>query len=245
VPDPGFRYQDSPIGTRRLDGWFRGFRTEVPLWLSVLTPPGIDRIPTGPSEFARWVEPQLGEGAKVVDLGAGTGRDSFHFGEHGHDVLAMDYSRPGLGTMRRIREERSVETPELAERVLVDMIVLNEARMVMHLIGQLSRDPHHLYARGLIGSLDEEARHHLFRLASATLRGGRALFLEFSATRPGADLPMPEPVGLTRRFDVDWLSAELARYGGVIEYLEVAPGTDMYDLPDPAVARMKVVFPRG
>ncbi|MFI2706704.1 class I SAM-dependent methyltransferase, partial [Nocardioides sp. CER28] len=76
VPDPGFRYQDNPVGTRRLDGWFRGFRTEVPPWADVFRPPAIERVPSGPSSFAQWVEPQLGAGAPVVDLGAGTGRDA-------------------------------------------------------------------------------------------------------------------------------------------------------------------------
>jgi len=77
VPDPGFRYQDNPVGTRRLDAWFRGTRTEVPGWAKTYQAPAVSRIPTGPSSFAQWVEPQLGAGDKVVDLGAGTGRDAF------------------------------------------------------------------------------------------------------------------------------------------------------------------------
>jgi hypothetical protein len=245
VPDPGFRYQDSPIGTRRLDGWFRGFRTEAPLWLSAFQGPSLDRQPTTPSEFATWVEPQLGPDAKVIDLGAGAGRDSFYFAGQGHHVVATDYSRPALGVVRRRLAELSATTPELADRMRVDMLVLNEARMVLQLAASLARDPHHLYARGLIGSLDEEARHHLFRLASVGLRRGGALFLEFSTTREGEELPLPEPAGLTRRFDVGWLTMEIEQHGGVVEYLDIAPGTDMFDLPDPAVARMKVVFPRG
>lgn len=242
VPDPGFRYQDNPLGTRRLDGWFRGFRTEVPLWLPIFQSPGIDRVPEGPSSFATWVEPRLRPGAKVVDLGAGTGRDAFWLGARGHDVLALDYSRPALAHMRR-RKETSGD-----ERVTVEMVVLNEARMVMQLVASLSRDPADLYARGLIGSLDEEARRHLFRLAAAVLRrrdpSGPALWLEFSvAPDDGEELPLPEPVGLTRRFSPSWLVGEIEAQGGVVEFLEIGPGTDMFDQPDPAVARMKVVWP--
>jgi len=236
VPDPGFRYQDSPVGTRRLDHWFRGFRTEVPGWAGVFG--SADRVPDGGSAFARWVEPQLGTGAKVVDLGAGTGRDAFWFGSLGHDVLAADFS---LQALARI-QARCAESGE--ERVVPELFNLNELRRTMHLTARLARDPHHLYARGLIGSLDAAARDNLLRLAGAVLRGGRSLFLEFSATVPGADLPLPEPAGLTRRFDADWLRREIEQHGGVVEFLEIGPGTDMFDQPDPAVARMRAVWPR-
>ncbi|GAA1969104.1 hypothetical protein GCM10009798_32140 [Nocardioides panacihumi] len=237
VPDPGFRYQDDPRGTRRLDGWFRGFRTEVPAWSNVFKAPMLDRVPTGPSSFARWVEPQLGEGAKVVDVGAGTGRDAFWLAAQGHPVLATDFSLTALSHIRQLRDARD------EGRVSIEMLVLNETRRVMSLVAPLARDPHHLYARGLVGSLDEQARDNLLRLAGAVLRRGQSLFLEFSATVPGIDLPLPEPTGLTRRFDPDWLRKEIERHGGVVEFVEIGPGTDMFDQPDPAVARMRAVWP--
>jgi SAM-dependent methyltransferase len=237
VPDPGFRYRDSPVGTRRLDAWFRGFRTEVPAWSGVFKHPAIERVPTGPSSFARWVEPQLGAGAKLVDLGAGTGRDTFWFAAQGHPVLATDFSPSALAHLRGLREQ-SGET-----RVHVEMLILNELRRVLPLTASLSRDPHHLYARGLVGSLDEEARANLYRLARTVLRGGQSLFLELSAAVRGADLALPEPTGLTRRFDPDWLRDEIEAHGGVVEFVEIGPGTDMFDQPDPAVARMRAVWP--
>ena len=236
VPDPGFRYRDNPVGTRKLDGWFRGFRTEVPQWAPVFQKPVVDRVPREPSAFAQWVEPQLGEGGKIADLGGGTGRDAFWFASQGHPGLAVDYSLPAMTSMYQ-RKEAEGDT-------LVDLrlVSFNESRHVMWLIGRLSHDPHHLYARGLIGSLDEDARHNLFRMASVVLRGGQALFLEFSAPA-GPDVPLPEPAGLTRRFDPVWLQGEIESHGGVVELVEVGPGTDMFDQPDPAVARMRVRFP--
>jgi len=237
VPDPGFRYQDNPVGTRRLDAWFRGTRTEVPGWAKTYQAPAVSRIPTGPSSFAQWVEPQLGAGDKVVDLGAGTGRDAFWLAAQGHPVLATDFSLPAMSMMRRKRDEMG------ESRVRLEMIVLNELRRVMSFVGPLSRDPHHLYSRGLIGSLDRAARENLFRLASVVLRRGQSLFLEFSALVPGTDLPLPEPRPLTRRFDPEWLREEIEAFGGVVEFLEIAPGTDMFDQPDPAVARLRAVWP--
>ena len=231
VPDPGFRYRDNPVGTRRLDGWYRGFRTEVPLWAGVYQGAPVERVPTGPSPFARWVEPQLGAGAKVADLGAGTGRDVFWLRSQGHPALAVDYSLPALTHMHRVRDALGFAD------VPLEVVSLNETRHVSWLLGTLGRDPHHLYARGLVGSLDEDARHNLFRLAAAALRRGGKLFLEFSAPSPA---PLPEPSGLTRRFDPVWLQGEIESHGGIVEHLEVGPGEDMYGEPDPAVARMRV-----
>ncbi|UDY23009.1 class I SAM-dependent methyltransferase [Nocardioides sp. Kera G14] len=241
VPDPGFRYQDNPLGVRRLDGWFRGLRAEVPLWLSVFQPPALDRVPETPSSFAQWVSEQLAPDAALVDLGAGTGRDALWFGASGRKVLAMDYSRPGLQLMRRRRAAAGLTE----EQVAVEIIVLNDLRLMMSLLSSLAREPRDLYARGLIGSLDEDARHQLLRLASATLRGrGHALWLEFSAQVDGAgDVPLPEPRPLTRRFSPHWLTGEIESHGGTVEFLEIGPGTDMFDQPDPFVARMKVVWP--
>lgn len=237
VPDPGFRYQDNPIGTRRLDGWFRGFRTEAPAWSNIYRAPAIDKIPTGGSSFAAWVEPQLGEGSAVVDLGAGSGRDSFWLAAQGHRVIATEFSLPALTHLRATRDAMG------ESRVSLEMLLLNEQRRVLPMIVSLSRDPHHLYARGLIGSLDEAARDNLFRMAGAVLRNGHSLFLEFSATVPDTELPLPGPTGLTRRFDPEWLRREIESHGGVVEFLEIGPGTDMFDQPDPAVARMRVVWP--
>jgi SAM-dependent methyltransferase len=237
VPDPGFRYQDDPLGTRRLDGWFRGLRSEVPAWSAIFKGDAVDRVPAGPSSFARWVEPQLGEGAAVVDVGAGTGRDALWLGAQGHRVLATDFSLPSMTHIKTRRDALG------EDRVTAELFILNDTRRLMSLVVALSRDPHHLYARGLIGSLDSSARQNLFRLAGAVLRGGQSLFLEFSAAVPGADLPLPEPVGLTRRFDPEWLRREIEEHGGVVEFLEIGPGTDMFDQPDPAVARLRAVWP--
>jgi hypothetical protein len=237
VPDPGFVAVADPLTAARLDGWFRGFRQGMSGWTPLLrrtAEPG-SRVPTTGSEFAAGVHDRIGPGDAVLDLGAGNARDSIWFAQQGHRVRSSDYSRRSAVEARVLMRRTGVK------RVRARQVILNETRHVFHLVGQLSRDPHHIYARQLVGCLDETARANLLRLGATTLRRGQSMWLEFSATHPWA--PAPEPVGLVTRVDPDVLTEEIARSGGRVEHLEVAPGVDMFDNPDPAVARMRVAWP--
>lgn len=239
VPDPAFTYHDDPNGTRRLDGWLRGFRSEMGRWTEVLKSPEIEDVPSERSDFAAWVDGQIPAESKVIDLGAGTGRDTFFFLAQGHRVRAHDFSRLSTKSIRQEARRRGFGR----DRLVSQQLVLNETRHVLTAIGHLSRDPHHIYARELIGCLDAEARSNLFRLGRSTLRGGEKMFLEFSATVDDPAVAPPEPQPWVRRFDPARLVREIEEAGGVVEHLEVGPGVDMFDNPDPAVARMRVSWP--
>lgn len=237
VPDPSFVHRDNPRGTVRLDGWLRGFRTEMGAWTETYRRANAPAIPEGPSDFARWVHEQIAPGAAIAELGAGLGRDAFWFDSVGHPARAHDFSRYALRMMR-------AQAAEQGHGPAVRQVTLNESRHVLHLVALLSRYPHHLYARELIGCLDKPARDALFTIGAATLRRGAKMFLEFSAPLPkGVQAPDQEPAGLVRRFDPAWLQREIEQTGGRVEHLSVAAGVDMYDNPDPAVARMIVSWP--
>ena len=149
VPDPSFVHRDNPIGVVRLNGWFRGFRDDLPLWNDVYDQRAgeIDRTPT---EFAQWVEAQIPPGEGVADLGAGTGRDTRFFAKAGHPVRAIDFSRRSFARTRKI-----------AGDVRADQTMFGELRRVLVLGARLARNPRHLYARHLLGGLDAEARTNL------------------------------------------------------------------------------------
>lgn len=57
----------------------------------------------GPSPFAAWLEPQLPRRSRIIDLGAGDGRDAVYFAEWDHHVTAVDISETAL---RRIYDDR-------------------------------------------------------------------------------------------------------------------------------------------
>ncbi len=230
IPDPSFRYADPPAGIRRLDGWLRGFRTDMPAWTEHHLAHG-GRAET-PSEFGQVVAARLAPGALVVDLGAGRGRDALHFARRGHEVRAYDFSRPALVQVRR--QARRAGLLVVAERLLLD-----ELRFVAAIGAQLARQCPEVYSRQLLGCLTPHARGHLWRLARMATSGGGSLHLEYAATGAGR-LPGPGPGSLVRRLDPDVVAREIAATGGVIDDQQLLATGE-----DPRVARLQVRWPRA
>ncbi len=239
VPDPSFAYADPPAGVRRLDGWLRGFRSEMGLWTELYKSPERQRISRRPSTFARWVDAQVPAREAIADLGSGTGRDSMYFAGRRRHVTAFDFSRIVRTRLERVAEIRGLD-------IDARLLILGELRSALLAGAELARDPHHLYARELLGCLDAAARANLWRLAGMALRGGGSMFLQFSAADPdrAGQLPVPGPRGLVRRVDPDLVAREIAAAGGEVTLVELGPGEDMYDEPDPLVCRMRVTWPR-
>jgi SAM-dependent methyltransferase len=232
VPDPAFQPIDPVSGLRRLDGWLRGTRTNLTDWNELFRTRRA-ALPRKPSTFARWAATRIPPEAAVVDLGAGNGRDSVYFARRGHRVTAFDYSGASLRQTRRrlTRLETESDTRVLA---------LNDLRGVLLAGAELAREdaPPHLYARQLLGCLDEDGRTNLWRLATMALRRGGSLFLEYAATTP--DLPERTPDGLVHRLDPESVAAEIRAAGGLVVHAAVGPGTDFLDQPDPAIARLEI-----
>jgi hypothetical protein len=238
VPDPSFKYADPVAGIRRLDGWLRGFRTEMGRWTEFYRGPEARRIPRGGSTFARWVGAQLPPGAPVADLGSGSGRDAVRFARRGHPVAAYDFCRT-----TRTRLARTARRRDLA--VEVRLLILNELRSALVAGAELAREGRHLYARQLLGCLDDAARANLWTLARMAARGGGRLHLEFSAVTDDAQATDPAPAGLVRRLDPSDVRREIEARGGTVLYEELGPGVDMLDDYDPSVCRMRVTWPRS
>ena len=237
TPDPSFKYADPAPGVRRLDGWLRGFRTDMGPWTEFHNTHGQD-LEGAESAFGKWVLEQLPEDAKVVDIGAGAVcRDGRYFARSGHQVHAVDFSRAAVASIRRRANRNKLS-------VTTDQFILGELRSTLALGARLARDPHHLFARELLGCLDGAARSQLWTLSKMALRpGGGKLHLEFAASGDDQAQAEPQPEGLVRRVDPDLVRAEIEAAGGVIEHLEIADGEDMLGNSLPAVARLRASWP--
>ncbi|MET0999998.1 MAG: class I SAM-dependent methyltransferase [Marmoricola sp.] len=237
IPDPAFKPVDPWIGVRRLDGWMRGVRTHVASWNETFRNHR-SRIPRRRSSFAEWSQARIPGPATLVDVGSGSGRDSAWFSRQGHRVVALDFSGAALRQTRGRLHRLGIEDPD------VRVLLLNDLRAALLAGAELAREerPPYLYGRGLVGCLDADARDNLWRLCSMSLRRGGALFLEFPAT--GRSFHGAMPAGLVQRVRTRTIVREIRAAGGVVVHLEVGPGHDFYDQPDPRVARLEVRWDR-
>lgn len=229
TPDPAFQNVDPPGGLRRIQGWMRGVRLDVAAWNDFYATRR-DEVPRGPSPFARWVHRCLEPGAPVADLGSGTGRDAAFFARKGRPTLAYDIAGSAVRQTRR-RMDR-VGAPAGAARTLA----LNDRRSALVAGAELARTerPVNLYARQLLGCLDDEALDLLWLVASMSLRRGGSLFVEFSTGRG----PRPDPRQLIGRVPVDKVVSGITARGGAVDELTIRPGVDFLDRPDPRIARL-------
>ncbi len=149
-----------------------GYRADLPLW----------------RELAQ--EATRGRGARVLDIGAGTGRVALDLAEQGHRVTALDRDEGLLATLRERVDGRSVETVHAdAREFALDSGDFDLCLVPMQTLQLLS---------------GAEQREALFAHARAHLRGG-ALFAaaivgevdEFDS-REGKLGPSPERVQIDR-----------------------------------------------
>jgi hypothetical protein len=245
IPDPSFTYADPEAGKRRLNGWFRGFRSVMGVWADFHQNIGVGANATVRAEqssFAEWVQSSVPAGAAIAEIGCGAGRDAVWYVQQGHQVRAYDYSRAARNASRALATEENV-TFEL------EKLILGELRTTLATGVELSRAPHQLTARLLVSALEDHERRNLWLLARMALRGhGGSLFLEFSADVLGGlagltGLSRPQPAPLLRRISPKVVRAEIEAAGGRVEFEAIVEGTDLMEERDPAVCRMRVTFP--
>ena len=228
TPDPSFKYETPLWLARRLTGWFGGLRTNRKHWDAFYARNG-RKLPTAPSDFARWVSSSFPSGRPLVDLGAGNLRDTRWFARKGRrEVLAIDYSG---GAMRL--------GPAPGKQVTRQLINFNDFRHVMSLGVRLSRSeqPVDLYGRFLLHSLDATGRANVLRLASMSLRRGGYLFLEFRTPKDRAR----RHVFHTRKREFlkpGAVARQIEDAGGKIVHQETGLGLAKYKTEDAHVCRI-------
>ncbi len=237
VPDPAFHFDHDRADVRRMDAWFRSSRHRMRFWQDFYKSADARRVPNEPSLFAQWVGERLaGRRERILDLGAGTGRDAAYFARLGHDVTAYDYTSVGLARGRKQRRREGLKVRERSLNLGDLHAVMVTAARFAHRGGT-----RHVYARGLLDTLNGLGRQNLWIFGSIALRGGGEMFLEFrtSRARGGHKFFGPHPrTFLTPRQVV----AEIEAHGGTV--VEKVVGRDLAPLgaENPPICRLVVRF---
>ena len=172
VPDPSFTFRIFRDIRRRTEGWFGEFWNQQWTWSAA----ALEQGPGGePSAFARWVEPQLGEG-RLTDIGCGTGADAVWLARDGRDVVGLDYADEAITLATKAAREAG-SAARFEELSLLDLrsVVTTAARLAVG-----DRGAGAATARGLVEWLDPEGRRHLWLFCRILLGGGGRLYLETS-----------------------------------------------------------------
>lgn len=238
VPDPAFHFAHDPATVRRMDAWFRESRRRHRFWRDFYRSPAAAGVPTEPSPFARWVQGQVGDGGRIVDLGCGNGRDAVWFAAQGHPVTACDYAGSHREAVQRLAQEHGV-------RVATPLLNVEDLRAVLVTGGRLAHRPglRHVYARGLLDTLGPHGRQNLWRYASMVQRRAGRTFLEFR-TPAGRHEPTVFGPHLRTYPDPAAVVAEIERYGGTV--LDQVVGRDLAPFGDenPEICRLVVRWRR-
>jgi SAM-dependent methyltransferase len=183
TPDPAFTFETPPAALRRFRGWLDDVNMDRENWeddhRSEIAQGGGDVA----SEFAEATALRLPAGGRVIELGCGLGADARFLASLGHEVLAVDYSRPALAfaaAAARSATARSLSAPTGAApsatreppRVRFERVNLNLDRDALRVLDDAiaGSGPVTVYGRSLFDALSEPATGVTLRLLRQLLR---------------------------------------------------------------------------
>jgi SAM-dependent methyltransferase len=124
----------------------------------------ITRGPAAPSQFGVFVHGEAPDGAGIVDIGCGSGRDAIFFAQHGNFVLGIDQSANAIS----ICKERAA-TLGLANCDFVDASISRseDAPKIQTAVEAISNDgrPIVVYARFFLHAIHEDEENAFFDAA--------------------------------------------------------------------------------
>ncbi len=184
VPDPSFRHLPGRQITERFDGWFGSLMKGRRDWTLLNT-----RLATqggAPSDFARWVAPQLDGVSRVIEVGSGPGLDLPAYAAPGRRVLGLEYARPRGAADADTEGDADDDEEQEALEIHTRSLNLEDLRDVLSYGAVLSRRRGRpaVVARHLLEALTPTATDSFFRFCSMVLRGGGRLYLEGVARTP-------------------------------------------------------------
>jgi hypothetical protein len=181
VPDPAFHFE-TPLSTvRRLNGWFRGTRTHRAAWDRVYSGKREVLPRGGPSALARFVRESESDLRRVVDVGAGRGRDALWFARKGIPTLALDHARGADTAAQRAAAEEGLAYESAWLNLHELRSAISNGARVAHLGG-----PPTVIANHLLDATDRRGMETFLRFCRMSLSGGGRLYTEFLSAGPDA-----------------------------------------------------------
>jgi hypothetical protein len=233
TPDPSFRFVTPWRVRSRLMAWMGEFNVNRDYWDDFYASPAADDVPLVESTFVRWVSDRLTGEPPILDIGAGTARDSRFLARKGHRVAVVDYSYAAVERARAAAEDEGW-TASFHRLNLADLHAVGE-----FLSGLDWSAGWHLYARFLLHAIDDAARANLWSLATVVAERGGECWLEFRTDR---DQQTEHVFGehFRRYLALAQVCAGLETHG--LQILEAVEGRGLapHGDEDPWIARIRV-----
>jgi SAM-dependent methyltransferase len=187
---------------------------------------------SNPSQFAVFVHGELEGPSHVIDIGCGSGRDSFFFAANGHDVLGIDGSASAIEHCRSQSEHNAGSAK--FECVLVDDPVLVDTAAAASAAGA---ERVVVYARFFVHAITDAEEGALIAAAAKLCKGGGLFAVEFRTRR---DAAQSKVTGAHYRRFVDPLKFMVAaeKAGFEAQYFVEGYGFAKYKNDDAHVARI-------
>ena len=169
VPDPSFRYRANPT-RRRIRMWVGGWREERDRWTRFYRDnPG---KPPAPSEFVRWLSPQLVD-ETVIDVGCGRGQDVRFLAGQGRRSIGLDVVPAAFRRIRR--QARRLGRPAAFRSLNLGSLheTLWAGASAARLPGRRT-----VMSRFMLHTLSPASRANFWRLCSMALYDGGRCYIE-------------------------------------------------------------------
>lgn len=189
--------------------------------------------PQPPSQFAAFVIQEVQPIALAIDIGCGSGRDTFFFARHGVRAMGIDGSHVVIDTCSASAARQGIANLSF-ECVAVESNDLKQTldRSLDGLEGTAMA-----YARFFLHAITEEEQQQFLDTVSSALRQGDVFAAEFRTTR---DAPLSKVTAqhYRRYVDPSLLITEMVEHGFTATYMVEGFGYAKYKNDDAYVARL-------
>lgn len=174
----------------------------------------------------------------IVDIGCGSGRDSFSFASEGFDVFGIDASNEAIATNNKRADELSLSGKIVFSKVdLNDQIALQEFFSTINTKAEESQREIVLYLRFLLHAIDDKTEKVLLDTIAESFPTGTSFVAEFRSAEDAVRSKFYD--NHYRRFvETDKLLIELITRSFSIKEFDKGTGFSIYKDENPFLARV-------